>query len=318
MYIEIFELDKNNLSAYTRDDIKAKYKKIALECHPDKLCNIKDENLKNIKTEKFKNASIAYKKAIDDFDNCGSLTNVFSSFEYNFDDLGKDFNMYKDMDCNFWNDIYDDFFSNKEEIEKTFIDVAKMFLSKGIRNKKYYNPSTSVIKHSIVLPLSYYDLINTKKKKLQITLKGVEELFNISILCKKEYPCLTRQYIDDNGVEHEIEIKMILAQDNEDKSIYKHVFNDNGTIDLITKININLYEYLSGTTKIINYIDGNCINIEIKPLNLNKIILEGKGLLGGKLIVNINYKNIDIEEWNKLSNENKDKLLLLLKLIYDK
>ena len=110
-------------------------------------------------------------------------------------------------------------------------------------------------------------------------MKGVEELFNISILCKKEYPCLTRQYIDDNGVEHEIEIKMILAQDNEDKSIYKHVFNDNGTIDLITKININLYEYLSGTTKIINYIDGNCINIEIKPLNLNKIILEGKGLL---------------------------------------
>lgn len=318
MYIEIFELDKNNLSSYTRDDIKTKYKKIALECHPDKLCKIKDENLKNIKTEKFKNASIAYKKAIDDFDNYGCLTNGFSSFEYNFDDLGKDFDMYKDMDCNFWNGIYDEFFSNKEDIEKTFIDVAKMFLSKGIRNKKYYNPSTSVIKHSIVLPLSYFDLINTKKKKLQITLKGVEELFNISILCKKEYPCLTRQYIDDNGVEHEIEIKMILARDDEDKSIYKHIFNDNGTIDLITKININLYEYLSGTTKFINYIDGNCINIEIKPLNLNKIILEGKGLLGGKLIVNINYININIEEWNKLSGENKEYILLLLKSIYEK
>jgi DnaJ-class molecular chaperone len=316
MYIEIFELDKNNLSEYTRDYIKNKYKKIALECHPDKLCNIKDENLKNVKTEKFKNACIAYKKAIDDFDNYGCLTNGFSSYEYNFDDLGKDFDMYNDMDCKFWNDIYDDFFSNKEEIEKTFIDVAKMFLSKGIRNKKYYNPSTSVIKHSIVLPLLYYDLINTKKKKLQITLKGVEELFNISILCKKEYPCLTRQYIDDNGVEHEIEIKMILGRDDEDKSIYKHIFNDNGTIDLITKININLYEYLSGTTKIINYIDGNCINLEIKPLNLNKIILEGKGLLGGKLIVNINYININIDEWNKLSDENKENILLLLKSIY--
>ena len=316
MYIEIFELDKNNLSEDTRDDIKTKYKKIALECHPNKLCNIKDENLKNVKTEKFKNACIAYKKAIDDFDNYGCLTNGFSSYEYNFDDLGKDFDMYNDMDCKFWNDIYDDFFSNKEEIEKTFIDVAKMFLSKGIRNKKYYNPSTSVIKHSIVLPLLYYDLINTKKKKLQITLKGVEELFNISILCKKEYPCLTRQYIDDNGVEHEIEIKMILGRDDEDKSIYKHIFNDNGTIDLITKININLYEYLSGTTKIINYIDGNCINLEIKPLNLNKIILEGKGLLGGKLIVNINYININIDEWNKLSDENKEHILLLLKSIY--
>ena len=30
-------------------------------------------------------------KAIDDFDNYGSLTNGFSSFENNFDDLGKDF-----------------------------------------------------------------------------------------------------------------------------------------------------------------------------------------------------------------------------------
>ena len=189
MYIEIFELDRCNLSNYTREDIKSIYKKIALECHPDKLCNIKDDAIKNTKIEKFKNASIAYKKALEDFDNYGCLTNDFNNFEYNFDDLGKDFDMYKDMDCKFWNDIYDDFFSNKDEIEKTFIDVAKMFFNKGIRNRKYYNPSTSIIKHSIVLPISYYDLINTKKKKLQIILKGVNEPFNISILCKKEFPC---------------------------------------------------------------------------------------------------------------------------------
>ena len=39
MYIEIFELDENNLSKYSREDIKIIYKKIALECHPDKLVN---------------------------------------------------------------------------------------------------------------------------------------------------------------------------------------------------------------------------------------------------------------------------------------
>lgn len=316
MYIDIFELDKNNLSKYTRDDIKAKYKKIALECHPDKLCNIKDEDLKKTKTEKFKNASIAYKKALDDFENYGYLSNSISNFEYNFDDLSKDFDMYKDMDYKFWNDIYDDFFQNKEEIEKTFIDVAKMFLSKGFKNRKYYNPSTSVIKHSIVLPISYYDLINLKKRKLQIILKDVEEPFNISILCKKEYPCVTRQYIDDNGLEHEIHIKMILSNNNKENSQYKHVFNENGSIDLITKININLREYLSGTTKFINYIDGNCINVEIKPFNLNKIVLDDKGLLGGKLIINLNYKNIDIDDWDKFPDENKETILLLLESIY--
>jgi len=316
MYIEIFELDRCNLSNYTREDIKSIYKKIALECHPDKLCNIKDENIKNIKIEKFKNASIAYKKALEDFDNYGSLTNYFNNFEYNFDDMGKDFDIYKDMDCNFWNDIYDDFFSNKDEIEKTFIGVAKMFFNKGIRNRKYYNPSTSIIKHSIVLPISYFDLINTKKKKLQIILKGVNEPFNISILCKKEFPCLTRQYIDDDGIEHEIEIKMILSINSPEKSKYKHFFNNDGKIDLITTTNINLYEYLSGTTKVINYIDGNYINIEIQPLKLNKIILENKGLLGGNMIVNINYVNIEALEWNKLSNENKTELLNILKKIF--
>mgnify|MGYP002635010170 FL=1 len=316
MYIEFFELDRCNLSNYTREDIKSIYKKIALECHPDKLCNIKDDAIKNIKIEKFKNASIAYKKALEDFDNYGCLTNDFNNFEYNFDDLGKDFDMYKDMDCKFWNDIYDDFFSNKDEIEKTFIDVAKMFFNKGIRNRKYYNPSTSIIKHSIVLPISYYDLINTKKKKLQIILKGVNEPFNISILCKKEYPCLTRQYIDDEGIEHEIQIKMILSKNSQEKSKYKHVFNNDGKIDLITTTNINLYEYLSGTTKVINYIDGNYINIEIRPLNLDKIILENKGLLGGDMIVNIKYVNIEALEWDKLSNENKTELLNILKKIF--
>ena len=316
MYIEIFELDRCNLSNYTREDIKSIYKKIALECHPDKLCNIKDDAIKNTKIEKFKNASIAYKKALEDFDNYGSLTNDFNNFEYNFDDLGKDFDMYKDMDCKFWNDIYDDFFSNKDEIEKTFIDVAKMFFNKGIRNRKYYNPSTSIIKHSIVLPISYYDLINTKKKKLQIILKGVNDPFNISILCKKEFPCLTRQYIDDDGIEHEIEIKMILSKNSPEKPKYKHVFNNDGKIDLIATVNINLYEYLSGTTKVINYIDGNYINIEIQPLKLNNIILENKGLLGGNMIVNIKYVNIEALEWDKLSNENKTELLNILKKIF--
>ena len=90
-----------------------------------------------------------------------------------------------------------------------------MFLKKGIHSKKYYNPSTTSVKHNITLPLSYNDLYNTKKKKIQIILKNIKEPFNISILCKKEYPCLTRQYIDDEGIEHEIQIKMILSKNSQ-------------------------------------------------------------------------------------------------------
>ena len=67
MYSEILGLDINKISKYTKEDIKEIYKKIALECHPDKLTNISDENERTIRIERFKKASIGYKNAIDDF-----------------------------------------------------------------------------------------------------------------------------------------------------------------------------------------------------------------------------------------------------------
>jgi DnaJ-class molecular chaperone len=73
MYIEILGLDINNISKYTKEDIKGIYKKIALECHPDKLIKTQDIKVKNAKIERFKKACIAYKKAIEDFDNYGEL-----------------------------------------------------------------------------------------------------------------------------------------------------------------------------------------------------------------------------------------------------
>lgn len=316
MYIKIFELDKDNLSSYTREDIKEKYKKIALECHPDKLFNIQDENVKNEKTEKFKKASIAYKKAMEHFDNYGNLFTKNYEYDYNYDNMADDYDNYKNMDLNFWNDIYNEFFSNKEEIEKTFVDVAKFFLKKGINNKKYYNPSTSSIKHNITLPLSYNDLYNTKKKKLQIILKNIKEPFNISILCSKEFPLLSRQYIDDNGIEHDIELKMILK--NNDKFNYTHNIRKSGFIDLFTNIDINLYDYILGSNKKITYIDGNDIDFKINSFDLNNIILENKGLLGGDLIISVNLNNLDSSDLNKLTNKEKIKFIRYVEKIYKK
>lgn len=54
MYVEALNLNKDNIDKYTRDEIKNIYKKIALECHPDKLNNIIDENERIIKIDRFK------------------------------------------------------------------------------------------------------------------------------------------------------------------------------------------------------------------------------------------------------------------------
>jgi len=314
MYIKIFDLDKKNLSSYTRENIKEKYKKIALECHPDKLFNIQNENIKNEKTEKFKKASLAYKMAMEQFDNYGTLSTI--NYEYNYDNMADDYDTYKNMDLDFWNDIYNEFFSNKEEIEKTFVDVAKMFLKKGIHNKKYYNPSTTSVKHNITLPLSYNDLYNTKKKKIQIILKNIKEPFNISILCSKEYPLLTRQYIDDNGTEHDIELKMVLK--NNDNSTYTHQVRKSGAIDLFTNININLCDYIKGSDKKIKYIDGNNIDIKINSFDLNNILLANKGLIGGDLIISLNLNNMDSSDLDKLTIDEKLNFIKYVEKIYEK
>jgi DnaJ-class molecular chaperone len=342
MYIESLSLDINKISKYTKDDIKDIYKKIALECHPDKLINITDINEKNMKIDKFKKACVGYKKALEDFENYGELR-TFNDFDK--DDIMYSYDFYNDADTdiNFWNNMYNNYFNDKEAIKTTFMNIANMFLKKGVKSKNYYNPSTKIIKHSIILPVNYYDLYTNKNKKIRILLKGVKKPFNFSILCKKVYPCFTRQYIDDDGIEHEIEIKMIISNkkdinngidyssssgdtDNEDLDYERYKLNNkkieyrhkitNDKIDLIIDIFINLKDYLIGATKLIKYIDGNYINIEIPPFTLNNICLNNKGLLGGKLIINITLLNISKINWDSLDFEKKDIFIKFIDNIY--
>ena len=115
MYIEALNLNIENIENYSREEVKNIYKKIALECHPDKLINISCEKERNIKIERFKNASIGYKKAIEDFDNYGKLN--YNSNDYNFNNLADDYEIYNSFDINFWKNTYDGIFKDKEAIK---------------------------------------------------------------------------------------------------------------------------------------------------------------------------------------------------------
>lgn len=332
MYIEALNLNIENIDKYTRDDIKQIYKKIALECHPDKLINITDEDEKNIKIERFKKASIGYKKAAEDFDNYGKLN--YSKTDYNFDNMEDDYEIYNSFDLNFWKNTYDGIFKDKEVIKNTFIDVASYFFNRGFKNKNYYNPSTKIIKHNINLPITYYDLCCLNKRKLRILLKNVKEPVYITICCKSDYPCLTRQYIDDDSIEHEIIINMIIDDDNgsdeedggggndEDVHIvnYTHsiINNNNGTpkIDLNIIIDINILEYLIGGVRKIKYVDNTCVDINIEPFKMNDIIIKNKGLLGGNLNVKLIFKNITLKDWKKISEKKRDRVINIIKKIY--
>jgi DnaJ-class molecular chaperone len=338
MYIEALNLNIENIDKYTREEIKNIYKKIALECHPDKLTNITDEDERAVKIERFKKASIGYKKAIEDFDNYGRLKYGYGGSDYNFDNLADDYEIYNSFDLNFWKNTYDGIFKDKEAIKNTFIDVASYFFNKGFPNKfqkdtkdtkEYYNPSTKIVSHNINLPITYYDLCSVNKRKLRILLKNVKEPVYITLCCKKDYPCLTRQYIDDDSIEHEIIINMVIDNTSDDSDDsdedaeaaddikYTHsITGINNEIDLHTTIYINILEYLIGGVKSIKYVDDTLLDIIIEPFSTKDISIKNKGLLGGNLNIKLVFKNITLKDWKKISEKRRAKIIKLITKIY--
>jgi DnaJ-class molecular chaperone len=340
MYVEALNLNIENIDKYTREEIKNIYKKIALECHPDKLSNVSDEDERAAKIERFKKASIGYKKANEDFDNYGKL-NYRGGSDYNFDNLADDYEIYNSFDLNFWKNTYDGIFKDKEAIKNTFIDVASYFFNRGFKNKNHYNPSTKVVIHNINLPITYYDLCSVNKRKLRILLKNVKEPVYITLCCKKDYPCLTRQYIDDDSIEHEIIINMSIeeAEGCEEGTEgcgdccegcegtegcegccdikYTHSLTGiNNGIDLHTTIYINIIEYLMGGIKKIWYVDDTYIDINIMPFSTKDIIVKNKGLLGGDLNIKVVFKNITLKDWKKISEKKRAKVIKLIAKMY--
>jgi DnaJ-class molecular chaperone len=339
MYVEALHLNIENIDKYTRDEIKGIYKKIALECHPDKLTHVSDEGERNAKIERFKMATIGYKKAMEDFENYGKLN--YRGTEYNFDNLADDYEIYNSFDLNFWKNTYDGIFKDKDKIKNTFIDVASYFFNKGFKTKNHYEPSTKIVKHSINLPITYYDLCSQTKRKLRILLKNVKEPVFITICCKNDYPCLTRQYIDDDSIEHEIIIQMILdnadAEDDAEgdgecegecdgeegdceaeKVRYTHSIHNNDTpiIDLHTAIDINIVEYLSGGVRKIRYVDDSIIDVPIEPFSTADIVIRDKGLCGGNLHIKVVFHNITLKKWKKISEKKRTRVIHLLTKMY--
>ena len=337
MYVEALHLNIENIDKYTRDEIKGIYKKIALECHPDKLTHVSDEGERNAKIERFKMATIGYKKAMEDFENYGKLN--YRGTEYNFDNLADDYEIYNSFDLNFWKNTYDGIFKDKDKIKNTFIDVASYFFNKGFKTKNHYEPSTKIVKHSINLPITYYDLCSQTKRKLRILLKNVKEPVFITICCKNDYPCLTRQYIDDDSIEHEIIIQMILdnsdeeeaegddeAEDNGDEEAdgeaekvrYTHsiLSDDTPIIDLHTAIDINIVEYLSGGVRKIRYVDDSIIDVPIEPFSTADIVIRDKGPCGGNLHIKVVFHNITLKKWKKISEKKRTRVIHLLTKMY--
>lgn len=285
---DILDLPRNS----SIDNVKKKYKELALQYHPDKLHNI-DDNEKEIKIEKFKKISVAY----------GRIINGDSDYKID-DDL---------FTPDVWKETWEYIFNSgetKEILKDTFIDIANTLFKHNIKPKSCYKPNTNYIKHDISLPVSYSEVYNNINRKLRLILTNIPDPIFINIQCNK-YPTITKYFIDDDNNEHEIILNLKLIETDN----YKHNINDNNSIDILTNIDISLKDYIKGCVKKIEYIDCTLINIEIPPITTKELIKHGYGLNNGNLIINLIVKNLENPEWDKISEDDRTVLIRILDTI---
>tara|TARA_B110001450_G_scaffold25356_1_gene22358 strand:+ start:9326 stop:10216 length:891 start_codon:yes stop_codon:yes gene_type:complete len=285
----------NNSSIY---EIKKAYKKIALENHPDKHYN-KTEDEKKLYSNKFNEATEAYNYLINKKNN---------SFENDF--------FFEEDDIKSWKDIWYDMINNKDETKDFIKNLAKIFIDKDIigkKNKNIYKFTNLPITHNIMLSVTYNEVYNNNNKKLRLILKNISEPIFIDIYCGNSYPNITKIYIDDDDIEHNIIINLKFKNQ---ENITHITYDNNNKIDLIYNIELNLVNYLYGYHNKILYIDNNLLDIYIPPFNKEFYEIEKKGINNGNLIFKIIYSNVDINKFNNLSLNNKNELNKLLELIY--
>ena len=113
------------------EDVKKIYKKIALNSHPDKLNNIKDEKEKSKRIKEFMDATNAYKRI-----------------------LNEDIEFEEEWDYNDWMKSFNDF--TNSELFKGVVNVIKKM-------------RTKIRKHSISVDIKYNELFSPNKRYKNIT-----------------------------------------------------------------------------------------------------------------------------------------------------
>lgn len=254
------------------EDVKKAYKKIALNSHPDKLNNIKNEKEKKQKIKEFMDATNAYNKILN-----GDCEGCDGDDEWNYEEWMKSFNDFTNSD-----------------LFKGVVDVIKKMRK------------TKIKKHSLSVDIKYQELFSPNKKKLRLFLRKLDEPVYINLDCSK-YPSHTINYFDDNDEEHEIIISMDLINDKLINNGFYHI-----NMDIYLDLDIDLYDYLNGFKRTIEYFNKEIIEIDIQPFSLIHII-KNKGIKGiGDFIIKFNILDIQKEKWCELLDADKKMMIEIL------
>lgn len=158
--------------------------------------------------------------------------------------------------------------------------------------------------HYITVDVSLEEVFQKKDKKLRLFLTDFPEPIFININCGA-YPYLLYKY-NDTAIIH---INFKLLPDG--MFSLDTLFDSN---DIFCTVFITLYEYIKGTKKHLQYLDGSTIDIVIEPCSEKPIEIPNKGLhYKGKLTIYIKTILPSKVHVDTLENEKKLKLYKYLK-----
>jgi hypothetical protein len=179
----------------------------------------------------------------------------------------------------YWKDIWERV-SNKN-IWETFVSVAQKY----IRRKK----------HKVQVPVTLEEIKTAKQKRIQLFLKGVTEPFIIYIDCS-EYPNILYEYEADDGSYHNVDI-MIVPKEHE-------VYDIDEEGNLYVRVAVTWGEYIDGTVKPIEYLDGSDIDIVIPAFHHldERIVIPCKGIRAcNDLFIDVEIAGCVRDKWMSIS-----------------
>lgn len=261
----------------TMQDIKRAYKRLALLNHPDKLHSGYTSDERASREEEFKRITVAYHILLEQHDSYDN--EVGNTREY-------------------WSDIWTkmEAFLSKQNIWATMFDVATKYM-----RVKY---------HKVQLPATLEEIYTNKIRKVEFTLKGVEDPIRTEICCG-DYPETSFNFEDPYERHHQVIVAIRII--NHD--VYE-IDNDN----LYASLYITWQEHLEGCIKNLPFLDGTCIDVPIPPCMdiLESIVIPGKGINSDHdLFVDIRISGIQMTKWSALTAGEQSNMIRSLRKLSD-
>lgn len=265
----------------TKEEIRSRYLELAKKHHPDKLNHLPEDE-KKVHEETFKKITVAYE--------------LLNKQEFHNTSHGEWKGMWSYME-NFMNDP--NMLRNMGDLLKNVVDIAREY-------KKQKGSE-----HHIKVEVSLEEVHLRKEKKLRLFLKNIQEPVFINVDCGC-YPSFLYTYITPNDKTLFIHLDFVLK--NHDTYVLDDLFE---TYDLVTEVNITLYDYFIGGQKSLTYLDGSLIHYTFPPYCLEPILIEKKGLYEkGTLRILLKVCVPTKEEILKVDLKTIEKITKYLKQLY--